>query len=149
PHRGSAGRGGWLWPSFAGADRRPLESPSRKGSRGLSSAHVMRPVEEPSLAAAPVRVVTAAAPFDGHDAAINVIRRMLQARGAEVIHLGHDRSVEDVVTAAIQEDADAVAVSSYQGGHVEYFSYLVEELGRRAARHVRVYGGGGGVISTE
>ncbi len=97
----------------------------------------------------PVRVVTAAALFDGHDAAINIMRRLLQAQGAEVIHLGHDRSVEDVLTAALQEDADAVAVSSYQGGHVEFFEYLVDRLRAAGARHVRVYGGGGGVIVEE
>ncbi|GII60711.1 Fused isobutyryl-CoA mutase [Sphaerisporangium krabiense] len=94
----------------------------------------------------PVRVVTAAALFDGHDAAINIMRRILQSQGAEVIHLGHDRSVDEVVTAAIQEDAQAVAVSSYQGGHVEYFTYLVDLLRERGAGHVKVYGGGGGVI---
>ncbi len=99
--------------------------------------------------ASPVRVVTAAALFDGHDAAINVIRRVLQAHGAEVIHLGHDRSVDDVVTATLQEDADAVAVSSYQGGHVEYFRYLVDRLREAGAAHVRVYGGGGGVIAPD
>ncbi|KPM57277.1 methylmalonyl-CoA mutase [Frankia sp. R43] len=97
----------------------------------------------------PVRVVTAAALFDGHDAAINIMRRILQAQGAEVIHLGHDRGVDEIVTAAIQEDAQAVAISSYQGGHVEYFSYLVERLRERGAGHVRVYGGGGGVIVPE
>jgi methylmalonyl-CoA mutase len=91
-------------------------------------------------------VVTAAALFDGHDASINIIRRLLQSLGAEVIHLGHDRSVEEVVTAVLQEDADAVAVSSYQGGHIEFFTYLVDELRARGAGHVRVYGGGGGVI---
>ena len=94
----------------------------------------------------PVRLVTAASLFDGHDAAINVMRRLLQAQGAEVVHLGHDRSVEDVVTAALQEDVQGVAVSSYQGGHVEYFTYLVERLRERGAGHVQVFGGGGGVI---
>ncbi|HTF33768.1 MAG TPA: methylmalonyl-CoA mutase family protein [Myxococcota bacterium] len=93
-----------------------------------------------------VRVVTAASLFDGHDASINIIRRLLQKLGAEVIHLGHDRSVEEVVEAAIQEDADAVAVSSYQGGHLEYFRYLVDRLRERGGERVRVYGGGGGVI---
>ncbi len=97
----------------------------------------------------PVRVVTAASLFDGHDASINIMRRILQAQGAEVIHLGHDRSVEQVVTAALQEDAHAVAVSSYQGGHVEYFTYLAEQLAARGAGHVRLYGGGGGVIVAE
>ena len=94
----------------------------------------------------PVRFVTAASLFDGHDAAINVMRRILQRQGAEVIHLGHNRSVDEVVAAAIQEDAHGVAISSYQGGHVEYFSYLVELLRERGAGHVKVYGGGGGVI---
>jgi len=93
-----------------------------------------------------VRIVTAASLFDGHDAAINIMRRILQAQGAEVIHLGHDRSVEEVVTAAVQEDAHGIAISSYQGGHVEYFSYLVERLAERGVSHVKVVGGGGGVI---
>jgi methylmalonyl-CoA mutase len=97
----------------------------------------------------PLRVVTAAALFDGHDASINLIRRLLQARGAEVVHLGHDRSVEEIATAAVQEDADAVAVSSYQGGHLEFFGYLVQRLREQGAGHIRVYGGGGGVISVE
>ncbi len=97
----------------------------------------------------PVRVVTAAALFDGHDASINIIRRLLQSLGAEVIHLGHDRSVGDVVTAVIQEDADAVAISSYQGGHIEYFRYLIDELRAAGMGHVRVYGGGGGVIAKD
>src|SRR4051795_2885336 len=86
----------------------------------------------------PVRVVTAASLFDGHDAAINVMRRILQAQGAEVIHLGHNRSVDDVVKAAVEGGAAAVAVSSYQGGHVEYFEYLVERLEAHDAGHVRV-----------
>ncbi|WP_300018556.1 fused isobutyryl-CoA mutase/GTPase IcmF [Pseudonocardia sp.] len=94
----------------------------------------------------PVRFVTAASLFDGHDAAINIMRRILQRQGAEVVHLGHNRSVDEVVAAAIQEDAHGIAISSYQGGHVEYFSYLVELLRERGAGHVRVYGGGGGVI---
>jgi isobutyryl-CoA mutase len=94
----------------------------------------------------PVRIVTAASLFDGHDAAINVMRRLLQSQGAEVVHLGHDRSVDEVVTAAVQEDAAAVAVSSYQGGHVEYFEYLVRRLAEEGCPQVRVYGGGGGVI---
>src|SRR5688572_10304817 len=94
----------------------------------------------------PVRFVTAASLFDGHDAAINVMRRILQRQGAEVVHLAHNRSVDEVVTAALQEDVNGVAVSSYQGGHVEYFSYLVERLAERGAGHVRVFGGGGGTI---
>ncbi|MGI5269509.1 fused isobutyryl-CoA mutase/GTPase IcmF [Nonomuraea sp. CA-218870] len=97
----------------------------------------------------PVRFVTAAALFDGHDAAINIMRRILQTQGAEVIHLGHNRSVDEIVTAAIQEDVQGVAISSYQGGHVEFFSYLVDLLRERGAGHIRVYGGGGGVIVPE
>jgi methylmalonyl-CoA mutase len=94
----------------------------------------------------PVRFVTAASLFDGHDAAINIMRRILQSQGAEVIHLGHNRSVREVVAAAIQEDVQGVAISAYQGGHVEYFTYLVELLNERGAGHIKVYGGGGGVI---
>ena len=94
----------------------------------------------------PIRVLTAAALFDGHDAAINIMRRILQSQGAEVIHLGHNRSVDEVAVAAVQEDVDAVAISSYQGGHVEYFEYLVRTLAERGAGHIRVYGGGGGTI---
>ena len=96
-----------------------------------------------------VRFVSAAALFDGHDAAINIMRRILQAQGAEVIHLGHNRSVEDVVSAAIQEDVHGIAVSSYQGGHVEYFKYMVDMLRERGAGHIKVFGGGGGVIVKE
>ncbi len=96
-----------------------------------------------------VRFVTAASLFDGHDAAINIMRRLIQAQGAEVIHLGHNRSVEDVVRAALQEDADAIALSSYQGGHVEYFKYMVDMLRERGASHIRVFGGGGGTITPE
>jgi methylmalonyl-CoA mutase len=93
-----------------------------------------------------VRFVTATALFDGHDAAINIMRRILQVQGAEVIHLGHDRSVDEVVSAVIEEDAQGVAVSSYQGGHIEYFEYLAERLRQAGAGHVKVFGGGGGVI---
>src|SRR5579862_8978887 len=91
-------------------------------------------------------MVTAAALFDGHDAAINIMRRVLQSQGAEVVHLGHNRSVADIVAAAVQEDAAGVAVSSYQGGHMEFFTYLLDALNAAGAGHVRVYGGGGGVI---
>ena len=94
----------------------------------------------------PVRIVTAASLFDGHDAAINIMRRILQSQGCEVIHLGHNRSVQEVITAVVQEDAQGVAVSSYQGGHNEYFRYLVDELRARGLGHVRIFGGGGGVI---
>jgi methylmalonyl-CoA mutase len=93
-----------------------------------------------------VRFVTAASLFDGHDAAINIMRRILQGMGAEVIHLGHNRSVDEVVTAALQEDAQGIAVSSYQGGHVEYFGYMVELLRQRGGDGIQVFGGGGGVI---
>ncbi|MCZ4316037.1 methylmalonyl-CoA mutase family protein [Comamonadaceae bacterium G21597-S1] len=93
-----------------------------------------------------VRFVTAASLFDGHDAAINIMRRILQGMGAEVIHLGHNRSVDDVVTAALQEDVQGIAISSYQGGHVEYFKYMVDLLRQRGGEHIQVFGGGGGVI---
>jgi isobutyryl-CoA mutase len=94
----------------------------------------------------PVRLVTASSLFDGHDASINIMRRILQSQGAEVVHLGHNRSVQEVVDAVLEEDAQGVAVSSYQGGHVEYFEYLVSSLAERGAPDVKVYGGGGGVI---
>src|SRR5690348_5649248 len=97
----------------------------------------------------PVRFVTSTALFDGHDAAINIMRRIMQAQGAEVVHLGHDRSVREVVDAVLEEDAQGVAVSSYQGGHVEYFEYLAQRLRDAGAGHVRVFGGGGGVIIPE
>ena len=96
-----------------------------------------------------VRFVTAASLFDGHDAAINIMRRILQSMGAEVIHLGHNRSVDDVVTAALQEDVQGIAVSSYQGGHVEYFKYMVDLLRARGGERIQVFGGGGGVIVPE
>ncbi|MGI8901307.1 MAG: fused isobutyryl-CoA mutase/GTPase IcmF, partial [Nocardioides sp.] len=94
----------------------------------------------------PVRLVTASSLFDGHDASINIMRRILQSQGCEVVHLGHNRSVQEVVDAALEEDAQGVAVSSYQGGHIEYFEYLVESLRAQGADHVKVVGGGGGVI---
>ncbi|GAB4289816.1 MAG: methylmalonyl-CoA mutase family protein [Myxococcota bacterium] len=93
-----------------------------------------------------IRVITAANLFDGHDAAINVMRRIIQATGAEVIHLGHNRSVKEIVSAAIEEDAQAIAITSYQGGHIEFFKYTVDMLKERGAKHIRVFGGGGGVI---
>ncbi|MFT4672663.1 MAG: methylmalonyl-CoA mutase, partial [Pseudohongiellaceae bacterium] len=93
-----------------------------------------------------LRFVTAASLFDGHDAAINIMRRILQASGAEVIHLAHNRSVQEIVEAAIQEDADAIAISSYQGGHIEYFKYLIDRLREFGAGHIKIFGGGGGVI---
>ena len=97
----------------------------------------------------PLRFVTAASLFDGHDAAINVVRRLLQTAGAEVVHLGHNRSVEEVVTAAIHEDVHAIALSSYQGGHLEYFKYALDMLRERGAGNIRIFGGGGGVIIPE
>ncbi|HEY1973643.1 MAG TPA: fused isobutyryl-CoA mutase/GTPase IcmF, partial [Pseudonocardia sp.] len=106
-------------------------------------------MSELHVPAYPVRFVTAASLFDGHDSAINIMRRILQRQGAEVIHLGHNRSVEEVVAAAVEEDVQGIAISSYQGGHVEYFGYLVELLRERGAGHVKVYGGGGGVIVAE
>ena len=93
-----------------------------------------------------VRIVTAASLFDGHDASINIMRRIIQATGVEVIHLGHDRSVEEVVNTAIQEDANAIALTSYQGGHNEYFKYMFDLLKERGANHIKIFGGGGGVI---
>ena len=96
-----------------------------------------------------IRFVTAASLFDGHDAAINIMRRILQASGAEVIHLGHNRSVDEVVTAALQEDVQGIAVSSYQGGHVEYFKYMIDLLRKRGGENIKVFGGGGGVIVAE
>ncbi|MEY4929384.1 MAG: hypothetical protein RI909_108, partial [Bacteroidota bacterium] len=96
-----------------------------------------------------VRIVTAASLFDGHDAAINIMRRIIQATGVEVIHLGHDRSVEEVVNTAIQEDAQAIAMTSYQGGHNEYFKYMYDLLQEKGAGHIRIFGGGGGVILPE
>src|SRR5215510_10873840 len=103
--------------------------------------------EVPDRHGKPLRFVTAASLFDGHDAAINIIRRLLQAHGAEVIHLGHNRSVAEVVRAALQEDADAIACSSYQGGHMEYFKYMVDMLRAQRAEHIRVVVGGGGTIA--
>jgi methylmalonyl-CoA mutase len=102
-----------------------------------------------TAAVAPLRFITAASLFDGHDAAINIMRRLIQSLGGEVIHLGHNRSVEEVVNAALQEDAHGIAMSSYQGGHVEYFKYMVDMLRERGGEHIRVFGGGGGVIVPE
>ena len=93
-----------------------------------------------------VRIVTAASLFDGHDAAINIMRRIIQATGVEVIHLGHDRSVEEVVNCAIEEDANAIAMTSYQGGHVEYFKYMYDLLKEKGSEHIKIFGGGGGTI---
>jgi methylmalonyl-CoA mutase len=96
-----------------------------------------------------IRIVTAASLFDGHDAAINVMRRIIQDTGVEVIHLGHNRSVQEIVKAAIEEDAQAIAVSSYQGGHNEYFRYMKDLLKEKGAGHIKIFGGGGGVIVPE
>lgn len=97
----------------------------------------------------PLRFVTAASLFDGHDAAINIMRRLIQAQGAEVVHLGHNRSVDDIVRAAVQEDADGIAISSYQGGHNEFFRYMIDRLNELGAGHIRVFGGGGGTITPD
>jgi methylmalonyl-CoA mutase len=104
---------------------------------------------QPKGPTSPIRIVTAAALFDGHDAAINLMRRLIQDAGCEVIHLGHNRSVAEVVDAAIQEDAHAVAITSYQGGHMEFFTYLRKLLDENGAGSVRIFGGGGGVIVPE
>src|ERR1035438_7462951 len=93
-----------------------------------------------------IRFVAAASLFDGHDATINIMRRILQSSGAEVIHLGHNRSVDEVVNCAIQEDVQGIALTSYQGGHVEYFKYMYDLLKERGAGHIKIFGGGGGVI---
>src|SRR5471030_1414073 len=93
-----------------------------------------------------IRFVTAASLFDGHDATINIMRRILQATGAEVIHLGHNRSVDEVVNCAIQKDVQGIALTSYQGGHLEYFKYMHDLLQEKGAGHIKIFGGGGGVI---
>ncbi|MDN5938872.1 MAG: cobalamin-dependent protein, partial [Salinisphaera sp.] len=111
-------------------------------------AERLQPAPQPEQTV-PLRFVTAASLFDGHDAAINIMRRIIQDQGAEVVHLGHNRSVEDVVRAALDEDADGISISSYQGGHVEYFKYMVDMLAERNASHIRVFGGGGGTITPE
>ena len=118
-----------------------------KSSTGVQAA--IPPQTEPGQATPPLRFVSAASLFDGHDAAINMIRRLLQAHGAEVVHLGHNRSVAEIVRAAIQEDADAIAASSYQGGHNEYFAYMVDMLRERGCEHIRVIVGGGGTIAPQ
>src|SRR5690606_2590900 len=118
------------------------------GNRPMS-VPASHPIAPARADATPLRFVTAASLFDGHDADINILRRLIQAQGAEVIHLGHNRSVEDVVRAALQEDADGIALSSYQGGHVEYMKYMVDMLRERGAPHIRVVGGGGGTITPE
>ncbi|RSZ59365.1 methylmalonyl-CoA mutase [Massilia atriviolacea] len=111
----------------------------------LTPAAKLNLPEQPKLANK-VRFVTAASLFDGHDASINIMRRILQSNGVEVVHLGHNRSVDDVVTAALAEDVQGIAISSYQGGHVEYFKYMIDLLRERGGAHIKVFGGGGGVI---
>ena len=96
-----------------------------------------------------IRIITAASLFDGHDSSINIMRRILQNSGAEVIHLGHNRTVQEIINCAIQEDVQGIAVSSYQGGHMEYFSYMIDLLSQQNAEHIKVFGGGGGVITCE
>src|SRR6186997_3127611 len=93
-----------------------------------------------------VRIVTAASLFDGHDAAINIMRRIMQSKGAEIIHLGHNRSVKEIVEAAIEEDAQGIAVTSYQGGHLEFFKYMKDLLDENGCGHIKIFGGGGGTI---
>ncbi|MEX0719395.1 MAG: methylmalonyl-CoA mutase family protein [Balneolaceae bacterium] len=114
---------------------------SKSNSKPASSQ-----MQEPYQSEHKIRFVTAASLFDGHDASINIMRRILQSSGAEVIHLGHNRSVHEIVNCAIQEDAQGIAISSYQGGHVEYFKYMIELLNEHGAGHIKVFGGGGGVI---
>ena len=93
-----------------------------------------------------IRIVTAASLFDGHDAAINIMRRIMQSKGAEIIHLGHNRSVAEIVECAIEEDAQGIAITSYQGGHVEFFKYMKDLLDENGCGHIRIFGGGGGTI---
>src|SRR6201986_2596143 len=93
-----------------------------------------------------IRIVTAASLFDGHDAAINIMRRILQSKGAEIVHLGHNRSVREIVEAAIEEDAQGIAITSYQGGHVEFFKYMKDLLDENGCGHIKIFGGGGGTI---
>jgi isobutyryl-CoA mutase len=96
-----------------------------------------------------IRIVTAASLFDGHDAAINIMRRIMQSSGAEIIHLGHNRSVQEIVNCAIQEDVQGIAITSYQGGHIEFFKYMYDLLHEQGAGHIKIFGGGGGTILPE
>ena len=96
-----------------------------------------------------VRIVTAASLFDGHDVAINIMRRIMQSKGAEIIHLGHNRSVKEIVEAAIEEDVHGIAITSYQGGHVEFFKYMKDLLDENGCGHIKIFGGGGGTILPE
>ncbi len=120
-----------------------------KNNLKMNALAELSPIQELPHSARRLRFVTATSLFDGHDASINVIRRLLQASGAEVVHLGHNRSVHEVVSAAVQEDADGIAVSSYQGGHIEYFKYIVDMLKDAGREDIKVFGGGGGVIVAE
>ena len=129
--------------NYCGGMTSPISARHQRGGADESPKSPNAPLYRPVH---PVRFVTAASLFDGHDAAINIMRRLLQAQGAEVIHLGHNRSVDEVVTAAIAEDVQGVAISSYQGGHVEYFNYLVDRLRAEGRGDIHIYGGGGGVI---
>ncbi|GAB4187816.1 MAG: methylmalonyl-CoA mutase family protein [Wenzhouxiangellaceae bacterium] len=115
----------------------------------MSETASQRIEQQRDLSDQPLRFVTAASLFDGHDAAINIMRRLIQAQGAEVVHLGHNRSVADIVRAAVQENADGIAISSYQGGHNEFFRYMVDMLREQGCEHIRVFGGGGGTITPE
>ena len=109
----------------------------------------VEPIPGAAQAAPPLRFVTAASLFDGHDASINIMRRILQSAGVEVIHLGHNRAVAEIVDAALQENANGIAISSYQGGHVEYLKYMIDMLRERGGEQIRVFAGGGGVIIPE
>src|SRR4030095_710639 len=117
-----------------------IRAPATRDDPGTryDPARTMSPAE-PYRPTHPIRIVSAAALFDGHDAAINVMRRILQASGAEVIHLGHNRAAEEIVDAAIQEDAQGVAITSYQGGHVEFFKYVIDLLRQKGAPHIQVF----------
>src|SRR5690349_9785288 len=132
----------WLWVPEPGRPRGAV--PEGTGEMTMHTTAI-----EPYKTTHKVRFVTATSLFDGHDAATNIVRRMLQASGAEVIHLGHNRSVTEIVTAAIQEDAQGIAVSCYQGGHLEFFKYIRDQLQERGAAHIKIFGGGGGVIIPE
>ena len=123
-----------------------MSTPTSKIATDKKQNLAGHPAPEPYKTNHKVRIVTAASLFDGHDAAINIMRRIIQATGVEVIHLGHDRSVEEVVNTAIQEDAQAIAITSYQGGHNEYFKYMHDLLAEKGAGHIKIFGGGGGVI---
>jgi len=125
------------------------ETASVEKKETKASVYAGHAPDEPYKPKNKVRIVTAASLFDGHDAAINIMRRIIQSTGCEVIHLGHDRSVEEVVNTAIQEDAQAIAMTSYQGGHNEYFKYMHDLLKEKGAGHIKIFGGGGGVILPE